>query len=140
MIIVIRLSGMVDLDKKVNGTLDRLRLRKKYLCVIVQENAEKMGMLKRVHQYIAYGKIDNETFRELITKRGRMPGDKPIDAKMITDDFIAKAEKGDFGKMKPFFRLHPPLGGFKDKGRLLYPRGFLGDNKEKISLLLKRML
>lgn len=140
MIAIIRISGMVDLNKGIKATLDRLRLRKKYSCVVLEETPEISGMLKKVKQYVAYGKIDNDTFKELLIKRGRLKGDKPIDAKDATDEFISKFMKKEFGKIKPFFRLQPPKGGFKKRSRLLYPKGILGDNKENIKLLIKKML
>ncbi|KKL95423.1 hypothetical protein LCGC14_1854700, partial [marine sediment metagenome] len=40
--------------------------------------------------------------------------------------------------LKPFFRLHPPRKGIKSK--LHFPKGVLGDNKEKINDLVLRML
>ena len=40
--------------------------------------------------------------------------------------------------MKPFFRLHPPRGGINAK--IHFPKGVLGNNKEKINDLIKRML
>ena len=41
-------------------------------------------------------------------------------------------------KIENFFRLHPPRGGIKSK--IHFPKGVLGDNKEKINDLIKRML
>ena len=140
MIIVILISSRIDLDKGIKGTLDRFRLRKKYACVILQENAEINGMLKKVMQYVAYGTIDNETLKELVLKRGKLKGDKPIEAKDITDEFLSNVAKGNFGSMKPFFRLQPPKGGFKKRSRLLYPKGILGNHGKNLSVLLRRML
>ena len=40
--------------------------------------------------------------------------------------------------LKPFFRLHPPRGGIKSK--IHFPKGVLGNNKEKINDLVERML
>jgi len=45
----------------------------------------------------------------------------------------------DFG-LKPFFRLHPPRGGIDTKVHFPIRKGVLGDNKEKINDLVRRML
>lgn len=139
MIAAILISGRVDLNRDIKGTLERLRLRKKYACVVFSESKEKMGMLKRVEQYVAYGNLDNETLKELIAKRGKLAGNKPIDGKDI-DAAVEKIGKGDFGNIKPFFRLHPPIKGFKKKTSFLYPRGVLGNHGGKINELIRRMI
>ena len=61
MIVVIRISGMVNINKPVEETLYRLRLRRKYSCVIVSETKETIGMLKKVRNFISYEKIDENT-------------------------------------------------------------------------------
>ena len=140
MIVAILISGLVDLDSGIKGTLERLRLRKKHACVLIKESPETLGMLRKVQQYVAYGTIDNETLKELLAKRGRLAGDKPIDPKNINDELTAKIEKGDLGKIKPFFRLQPAKGGFKKKTSRLYPHGVLGNHGKNISILLRKML
>jgi len=140
MIGVIRIHGLVKVNKNIESTLDRLRLRRKYVCVILREKPEIIGMLKRVESFIAYGRIDEKTFQELITKRGKSIDRKKIDAKKIISEFSeGKTEKSleELG-IKPFFRLHPPRGGINTRKR--FPRGVLGDNKEKINELIRRML
>jgi len=140
MIAIIRIKGLVGVPKNIAETLNRLRLRKKYCCVVVRENKEIEGMLKKIRDYVAYGKIDKETFLSLIEKRGKSLKKEKIDAKKVVEKFIdsktnEKLEK--FG-IKPFFRLHPPRGGIRSKEH--YPKGVLGDNKEKINDLIRRML
>ncbi len=139
MIAIIRISGQVDLRGDIKSTLDRLRLRKKYTCVILQENKEISGMLKKVSQYVAYGEIDDEMLKELIIKRGKLIGDKPIEANLVTS-LILKIKSREFGNMKRFFRLQPPKKGFNKRSRILYPKGILGNNGKDIALLLRRML
>jgi len=114
MIAVIRIKGQVGLKKEIVETLNRLRIRKKYSCVIIDENPVNLGMLKRVKEFVAYGKIDEPTLKELTEKRST--------------------------KTKNFFRLHPPRGGIASKKQFGVGRGVLGDHKEKINDLIKRML
>lgn len=117
MICAIRIKGRVGVDKGVEETLGRLRMRKKYVCVVIKPTKENLGMIKKVKDFIAFGEISNEMYEKLKEKRGK---------------------KGSNGKIKPFFRLHPPRKGINSK--LHFPKGVLGDNKEKINDLLERML
>ena len=141
MIAIIRIKGLVDISKNIEATLERLRLKRKYSCVIVRENPEILGMLKKVENFVAYGKIDSRLLEELVEKRGKLvEKKKKTDKKKAAEEFLSsKTEKKlqDFN-IKPFFRLHPPRGGIKSK--LHYPKGVLGNHHDKISELIRRML
>ena len=50
----------------------------------------------------------------------------------------SRGKKNTKGKLKPFFRLHPPRKGIKSKKH--YPKGVLGNHGKKINELLERML
>ena len=59
LVVVVRISGMIKVREDVAEALDRLRLRRKYACVVVDANNKSIaGMLKRVKHYIAFGKVD----------------------------------------------------------------------------------
>ncbi|UZE93649.1 MAG: 50S ribosomal protein L30 [Candidatus Pacearchaeota archaeon] len=142
-IIVIRMRGMVNVAPDVKKTLDMLRLRKKFSCVIVDDNPETIGKLKKVQNYASYGPIKENTIKQLILKRAKLPGNKPFkDEKKVegfVKDFIeGKKNMKELG-IKPFFRLHPPRGGFKRETRKLFPKGILGNNKEINKLVLKML-
>jgi 50S ribosomal protein uL30 len=130
-IAVIRIAGMVKVSKGVANTLDRLRLRRKYVCVVIKETDVNKGMLVKVRNEVAYGKINDETLKKLIDKRGEKI-DKTKDIKEVKDLNFEEAN------LKPFFRLHPARGGINTKQH--FPKGVLGDNKEKINELIGRML
>lgn len=137
---IIRISGIPEMPQKAGETLYRLRLRKKFACVVLQETKENLGMIKRVWNFVAYGKIDKDTLTELIKARGKTTGKGRIDAEKIAGEFLeSKTAKklSDFG-LKPFFSLHPPRHGINSK--LHYPGGVLGNNKEGINKLIRRML
>ena len=112
MICVIRIKGQVKLNKEISETLNRLKLKKKYSCVILEPTKENLGMINKVRNQIAFGEISEEMQKKLLEKRKT--------------------------KTKNFFRLHPPRGGIKSK--VHFPKGVLGDNKDKINKLLERML
>lgn len=114
---VIRIAGKIGLRKEIEETLHRLRLRRKYSCVVLTNpNKEQLGMVKKVRDFTAYGEIDDKLCKELIEKRGKKVN----------------------GKLKPFFRLHPPRKGIKTKFH--FPKGVLGNHGKKINELVKRML
>ncbi len=136
MIIAIRISGLVEMLKRNQETLFRMHLRRKYSAVLLKENEETKNLLQIVRNFVAYGKIDSKILEELIAKRGKSKDNKKVDAKKIMEII----EKDGFEKsgLKPFFRLHPPRGGINSKAH--YPKGVLGDNKEEINELVRRML
>jgi large subunit ribosomal protein L30 len=138
-IIVIRISGMIGIPKKVSETLNQLRLRRKYSAVLLEEEPENMRLLKVIRNFVAYGRISEENIVNLIEKRGQKTKElKKIDAKKIAPE-LGKKKLSDFG-LKPFFRLHPPRKGIESKKHAGVGKGVLGDNKEKINDLLERML
>ena len=112
-IAVIRITGEIGLRKDVVETLNRLKLRKKYSCVVLENPAkEQLGMVNKVRDFVAFGEINDPTYKKLQEKRKT--------------------------KIKDFFRLHPPRGGIKTK--LHFPKGVLGNHREKINELIERML
>ena len=113
MITIIRITGEVGLRKEIVETLNRLRLRRKYSCVVFENpTKEQLGRIEKVRDFVAFGNIDEKTYKKLVEKRKT--------------------------KIKNFFRLHPPRGGIKTK--LHFPKGVLGNHKEKINELVGRML
>jgi len=138
MICVIRIRGQVGINKKVKETLDRLRLRKKYSCIVINPTKEQLGMIKKMRNFVAFGEIKKDMLKKLIEKRGQLINkEKKIDVKKIVEE-LEKGKKYEELNLKPFFRLHPPRKGIKSK--LHFPKGVLGDNKEKINELVERML
>ena len=137
MIIAIRIVGQVGIRYDIKRTLDSLRLRKKFSCVILHEKPEILGMIKHVRQFISYGKINEGTLKLLVEKRARKPGNKPVSNSEV-DKIISEIKEDKIKTIKPFFALHPPIKGFKKSTKLMYPRGILGENKD-IEKLLMRM-
>jgi len=140
MIIVIRISGLVEVPEKVQETLYRMRLRRKYCAVILPDSEETTKLLKKVRNFVAFGKLNKETLIELLAKRAKFTG-KKIDVKVLADS-IEKAKSINLSSLgiKPFFRLHPPRKGIETKVHFPIRKGVLGDNKEKINDLVRRML
>ena len=118
MIVVIRIKGRVGLSYRINETLDRLRLKKKYACVVLKGTPEEMGMVEKLRDFVAYGEIRDDVYKELVKIRGR---------------------KGQDGKLKPFFRLHPPRKGYEATKTSFKEGGSLG-NREDINELVFKMI
>lgn len=138
---VIRISGMLKVRKDMANTLDRLMLRRKYSCVLINANNKNLhGMLKKIRNFVSYGAVDNDIMEKLIKERGKsVEGNKrkvKINSNEVVKGLVDGKKLNEFG-LKPFFRLHPPRGGIKSK--VHYPKGVLGENKE-INKLIERML
>lgn len=152
MIAAVRIRGTVNVPKDVKDTLKMLKLDKINSCVVVPDSPTYRGMLQKSKDFITYGDVDKETLVKLLKGRGRIVGDKPV-----TVDYLKKTAKVDSfekfadelmkGKtklnevkwIKPVFRLNPPRKGLKSI-KLPYPKGALGNRKDKMSELLKRMM
>lgn len=131
---------MVEIPNTIQEALFRLRIRKKYTAVLVKDTEENQKMLKKIRSYVAYGTIDAKTLQELIVKRALpVPGKTKKDIKV--DKVIEQIEsKGTSPDIKPYFRLHPPIGGIDSKIHFPVKHGVLGDNGDKINELVRRML
>ncbi len=141
-IAIIRIKGCVKLRENFENTLDRLRLKRKYACVLINSSDRNlMGMLKKIRNYVAYGEINDETLAHLIKERGKsIDGNKKevnINAEEVAKGLMSGKKLSDFG-LKNFFRLHPPRGGINSK--LQYPKGVLGNHRENINKLVERMM
>lgn len=112
LICVVRIRGKVGLNRDIKETFDRLRLRKKYSCIVIKPNKEQEGMINKVRNFVAFGEINESTLKKLKEKRKT--------------------------KIENFFRLHPPRGGIKTK--LHFPKGVLGYHGNRINELVERML
>ncbi|MBS3079225.1 uL30 family ribosomal protein [Candidatus Pacearchaeota archaeon] len=136
--VVIRIAGEVKVKPEVRETLDRLRLRRKYTCILVKTHDKAlMGMVDRVKYHVSYGEIEKDILEKLIRARAMSVKKEKINAGDISDEIIKGKSLSDLG-LKPFFRLHPPRGGIRSK--IQYPKGVLGNNKQDINKLVERML
>ncbi len=149
--LVVRIKGTVNIPSWAKTTLDGLNLDKRFRATLVPETAESLGMLKKVKDIVAWSKADADMVKELLEKRGRKTGYKPLtkadlpkEYKSIDDLAVAIADnKVAMSKVegiKPWFALSPPKGGFKRKTKRQYTQeGVLGDDKE-LAGIVKRML
>ena len=149
--LVVRIKGTVNIPAWDKMTLDGLNLDRRFRATVVPESPEYVGMLKKVKDIVAWTKADSGIVKELLEKRGRKTGYKPLtkadlpkEYKSI-DDFAAaiaenKVSMSKIDGIKPWFALGPPKGGFKRKTKTQYTQhGVLGDDSELVEIV-KRML
>jgi large subunit ribosomal protein L30 len=120
-IAVVLIRGRIGINHDVKRTLDNLRLLRKHACNVVNDSPSVRGMLQKVKDSVTWGVITEETYQELVAKRGR---------------------KDALGGVKPFFLLNSPRGGFERKG-LKTPYslgGVTGNRKDAMNILLKKMM
>ncbi len=117
MIAIIRIKGQVGIRHDIKETMNRLGLKTKYSCLILEKpKQEELGMIEKIKDFVAFGEISSETHKKLVDARGK------------------------FSKSKTHFRLHPPRGGIESKKHFGVGKGVLGNNKNKINDLILRML
>lgn len=149
---VVRMRGQVNVRYTIEDTMKMLRLHKVNHCVFLPENPHYKGMVQKVKDYVAYGKIDASTLAEVLENRGRLEGNT-----RLTDEYIrentdydsiqafaeavveGKASLKDVPKLKPVFRLHPPRKGHAGIKRTVQQGGVLGNHDENINVLLHKM-
>jgi len=149
--LVVRIKGTVNIPQWARMTLDGLNLDKRFRATIVPESDEYLGMLRRVKEEVAWTKADAGIVKELLEKRGRKTGYKPLGKSDLPKEYKSMDElasaiaenKISMSKLegiKPWFALSPPKGGFKRKTKTQYAQqGVLGDDSELVEIV-KRML
>ena len=153
-VLAIRVRGQVGVRPQIEDTLDKLLLGRLHQARILKLTSSLEGMITKAKDYITWGELDEETATLLLSKRGRLPGNK-----RLTDDHVkknssfrtikalakaivdGKASVGDVAELKPVFRLTPPTKGFKGKRHLSVGMGGVtGYRGSEINTLAKRMM
>lgn len=151
---IIRIRGAHGMNRKILNTLHLMNLYSVNSCTLLRTNASTRGMLQKAKDYIAYGPVSEESLKKLLVKRALLRGSKPLTDEHIRHSTVYKtvhelAKALQEGKirlkevkdLKPVFRLHPPIGGFK--GSIKKPvgaGGVLGNIGDKINVYLKKMI
>jgi len=152
LVAIVRIRGKVAVRSEINDTLNMLNLSENNHCALFKDSPVIRGMIKKGKDYITWGNIDNDTLKSLISKRGRLLGNKRITDEWLkenkltldklVDIFNENPKKAYELGIKKVFRLSPPSKGFGKVG-IKYPisqGGALGDRKEAIGVLLKKMI
>ena len=153
--IVVRVRSNVNVERSIRETMDYLNLTKVNHAVIIPENDQYRGMLQKAKDYITWGEASQDMIEKMLSQRGRMSGDHPLqdsDVKDNTDyknivDFAKAIASNDatvkqVPELKRVFRLHPPRGpkGWGGIKRTFVLGGALGSRGDKIDSLVERMI
>ena len=152
-IAIVRIRGKLNIRKEIVDTMNMLKLYKKNSCVVLDINGQNIGMVTKMKDYVTWGEIDQDTFKILLKKRGKLAGNKLLTEQYIKeklnmgfDEFVkeffeSKRRLKDVPGLKQFFRLSPPIKGFEKNGikKPYSMGGVLGYRKEKINELINRM-
>ncbi|MEE8168029.1 MAG: 50S ribosomal protein L30 [Candidatus Hydrothermarchaeales archaeon] len=147
---VIRIRGRSKTDRKVESTLQMLRLSRVNYCVLLDDNEVYRGMLKKVKDYITWGEVDAKDITSLLKNRGELTG-----GIRLTDSYVRNQTKfksiSDFSKaflkfeaeletipgLRRFFRMHPPRRGHEGMKKTFKEGGALGCRSDIKGLLHK---
>ena len=154
-LVAIRLDGNPNVRHPEELTLHTLRMKSKFSAVLLQDSPSVRGMLRRIKDHVTWAEARKEDITTLLSARAVTP-----DGLGVTPDFLKKkaglADVNEVvsglysGKLKltklwemgiaPYFRLHPPRGGFpKSSKRPFTDSGELGFRKEGLHRLLTKM-
>ena len=149
---VVRIRGRTGIKKNIADNLDMLNLTRISHAVLIPETPSYKGMLQKGKDYITWGEVSEETVKDLVAVRGRLPGNKEV-----TDEYVKENTEYDsvedlavaiFNEettlkeagLKPLFRLNPPKKGYENT-KLTYPQGgSLGYRSENINELIAKMI
>lgn len=152
-ICVVRVRGTISASRDVRETLKMLRLTRNNYAVLIDNRPSFIGMLKAAQNFITWGEASKEIAHMLITKKGRLVGNKKLTEEYAQTTgfksldelaeaiFNCRVEYLKLPNVQPVFKLHPPTKGFKGKIKKSYGTGGeLGYRGEKINELIKRMV
>ncbi len=150
---VVRIRGSVNVKSDIKDTMKILGITRANHCVVIPETESYKGMLQKVKDYVTWGEIDDSAMARLLYLRGKVVGGEPISERFVGENTeyesieeLAKALTKDKVKLsnikglKPVFRLHPPIGGYRTVKRAYKVGGSLGYRGKDINVLLEKMI
>lgn len=152
LIAILRVRGPVKIKKEIEKAMTLLNLTRANHCVLYNDSKYLQGLLKKSQSYVTWGEISQDVLKKMLNKRGYVYTDdnkltsfkeaflKDSDS-VVSSIFNGEKTVKDL-KIKPVFRLKPPSKGYDRQGikKSFVEGGALGNRKEKINDLLKRMI
>ncbi|MEK9635121.1 MAG: 50S ribosomal protein L30 [Candidatus Woesearchaeota archaeon] len=153
-IAVLRVRGEVGIKPQIKTTLDLMKLHRKHRLILLSNTPSNKGMIDKVKDYCTFGEVDQSTISELLSKRGRLPGNNQLTedytkekTKLSIKEFSENLMSGksslkDIEGLKKYFKLHPPVGGFERMGiKKPFTRGgVLGYRGKEMNKLVLKMI
>jgi large subunit ribosomal protein L30 len=153
MLAVIRIRGSIRVKKKLNATMEMLRLFRVNHMVLIPEEKQSKKMAEKVKDYVTFGEINAETLEKVLSKRGLLKGNKKLTLeflkekkinsfKELAEKIISREMKLKDLEIKPVFRLRPPKKGFERAGikKAFSVGGALGYRAADINRLINKMV
>ena len=82
-VLAIRVRGQVPVRPQIKHTLNKLSLVRLYHGRVMKLTSSLQGMVIKAKDYITWGELDGEILTQLLTKRGRLPGNG-----RLTDEYV----------------------------------------------------
>jgi large subunit ribosomal protein L30 len=151
MIAALRVRGRTGVKRGIQDTMSMLNLTRINHLVLINPNPSYNGMLVKAKDYITWGELDAETLSKIITKRGKLSGDKKVTDEYVKENtdyssieelskaVVAGEINVEDAGIKPVFRLHPPRKGYEATKTSFKEGGSLG-NRENINELVTKMI
>lgn len=149
---VVRVRGVGDAHPKTEKTLESLSLNRNCNITLVDDRPSFVGMLKKARHFVTWGEISKDNIHRLLTKRGRLVGQRKIDdeyaqkvgfknLKHVAEAiYNVEVEFRRLPDIKQVFRAHPPKKGYKGKLKKSYNvGGVTGYRGEAINKLIEKM-
>jgi large subunit ribosomal protein L30 len=152
LLLVLNIHGAINSSGPVRKALGELKVIRKFTASVVTDDVSTVGSLKLCKDYVAWAPVEPELLATLLKKRGMATETKELDAAALKkmgykkhDDLAEKMLKEQIrlsavDGMRPFFRLAPPKGGFKQSMRRQYTEGGLLGNNPKLAEIVRRMV
>src|SRR3989338_9641874 len=110
---VVLVRGEAKVPQQIKDTLAMLNLHRKNHVVVVPDTPALHGMIVKVKDFVTWGEISAEVFKELLEKRGLPYQGRLQDrTKSYSYPYLTYGKK----HFKSYFRLNPPRKGFGRKG------------------------
>jgi large subunit ribosomal protein L30 len=159
-LLVVNLHGQINVPRGTRETLVQLGLGKRFSAAVVGDDPVSKGSVRLCKDYVAWAPIDEELLTMLLKSRGKLSNTKLLDDEALkalgykthadlaqaimkseTTDTLSSVKSSTMGvKLKPFFGLSPPKGGFKRSSRRQFREGgILGENP-MLADIVRRMI
>ncbi|MCL4334719.1 MAG: 50S ribosomal protein L30 [Candidatus Thermoplasmatota archaeon] len=153
MLAVIRIRGSTGIRKEAEDTASLLRLHRINHMVLVRDDKQTLGMLRKLKDYVTWGEIDRDTLELLLRNRLLLKGRKKPEedglesvtgfktfSDMADSILNGKVTMNGISNAVPVFRLHPPKGGYEKIRKQYTQGGSSGYRGKDINTLIRKML
>ena len=131
---VVRVRGTVKVRQSIVETLNRLKLKRVNNLVLITATPDYVGMVKKSKDFVTYGEISEETLSKLFKSKEIEVKEADVKSLMSGEKTVKDLEIG-----MPI-RMHPPKHGYEGIKTDYASGGALGNRKEEINKLIRRML